>query len=66
MDIRKSTTEYEAWLRNELAGDLVEKDLEKKHDKMKDSAFVFLRATYWRWAEIIAPSVCGGADGTIH
>jgi hypothetical protein len=73
MDIRKSTTEYEAWLRNELAGDLVEKDLEKKHDKMKDSAFVFLRATYWRWAQIIfevcpdlsnAPGVL--AVGDIH
>ena len=73
MDIRQSTTAYEGWLKNELAGDLVEKDLEKKRGKMKDSAFVFLRATYWRWAEIIfevcpdlsnAPGVL--AVGDIH
>ena len=73
MDVRESTIKYEAWLRNELAGDLVEKDLAKKHDKMKDSAFVFLRATYWRWAEIVlevcpdlgtAPAVL--AVGDIH
>jgi uncharacterized protein (DUF2252 family) len=73
MDVRESTTRYEAWLRNELAGDLVEKDLAKKLDKMKDSAFVFLRATYWRWAEVIlevcpdlatAPAVL--AVGDIH
>jgi len=37
MDVRESTIKYEAWLRKELAGDLVEKDLAKKHDKMKDS-----------------------------
>ena len=53
MDIRQSADAYEDWLRHELAGDLVDKDLGKKHAKMKKSAFVFLRATYWRWAEII-------------
>ena len=73
MDVRESTIKYEAWLRKELGGDLVEKDLAKKHDKMKESAFVFLRATYWRWAEIVlevcpdlgtAPAVL--AVGDIH
>ena len=57
MDIRQSTTRYEAWLRSRLRGDVVAKDLKAKHDKMKQSAFVFLRATYWRWAEIIC-DVC--------
>ena len=28
-------------------------DLERKHEKMRDSAFSFLRATYWRWAETV-------------
>ena len=73
MDIVRSTFDYEAWLGRELAGDVVQKDLDKKHKKMKDSAFVFLRATYWRWAEIIlgvcpelsnAPAVL--AVGDIH
>ena len=40
MDIVESANDYEAWLRRALGGDLVEKDLEKKHDKMKQSAFV--------------------------
>jgi hypothetical protein len=71
--MRGSTKQYEAWLRNQLYGDLVEKDLKRKHVKMKEDPFVFLRATYWRWAETIldvcpelskAPSVL--AVGDIH
>jgi hypothetical protein len=49
------------------------KDLARKHDKMKESAFVFLRATYWRWAETIleiCPELAGApavlAVGDIH
>ena len=52
-DIRQSTGSYEDWLRQQLGGELVEKDLERKHEKMRDSAFAFLRATYWRWAETV-------------
>jgi hypothetical protein len=52
-DILKSTARYEDWLRRQLGADLVEKDLERKHKKMRDSAFSFLRATYWRWAETV-------------
>ena len=51
--IQQSTRRYETWLREQLKGDLVKQDLARKHDKMKDSAFSFLRATYWRWAETI-------------
>ena len=51
--IVRSTAEYEDWLRGELDGDIVEEDLEEKHDKMAADAFQFLRATYWRWAETI-------------
>jgi hypothetical protein len=52
-DIRQSTTRYEEWLRAQLAGDVVKKDLERKHEKMRESPFAFLRATYWRWAETV-------------
>ncbi len=49
----KSFNDYEAWLGRELGGELVQNDLDTKHDKMKSGTFPFLRATYWRWAETI-------------
>ena len=71
--IRESARQYEDWLRKQLHGDVLEQDLAKKHDKMRESAFVFLRATYWRWAETIfdvCPDLAGGtqvlAVGDIH
>jgi hypothetical protein len=49
--IRESARQYEDWLRKQLHGDVLEQDLAKKHDKMWESAFVFLRATVvWRKA----------------
>ena len=71
--IQQSTRAYEAWLKRQLRGDIVSADLASKHAKMRESAFVFLRATYWRWAETIleicpdlasAPTVL--AVGDIH
>lgn len=71
--IQQSARAYEQWLKVQLGGDLVAADLARKHDKMHASAFVFFRATYWRWAETIldicpeladAPSVL--AVGDIH
>ena len=71
--IQQSTRHYETWLREQLKGDLVKQDLARKHDKMKESAFSFLRATYWRWAETIlevCPDLAGSksvlAVGDIH
>ena len=67
---RISIARYEAWLRKQL-DQTWQKDLDKKHAKMRESAFVFLRATYWRWAETIlilcddladAPAVIGVGD----
>jgi Uncharacterized protein conserved in bacteria (DUF2252) len=52
-DIETSRARYEAWLRQRLGAQLVEDDLEEKHKKMQAGPFPFLRATYWRWAEII-------------
>lgn len=43
--------EFECWLRSQCS--VVEKDLDEKHKKMKDDPFVFLRATFFRWARCI-------------
>jgi hypothetical protein len=51
--IRQSARDYEDWLRRQLGRDMVEKDLREKHEKMRENAFSFLRATYWRWAETV-------------
>lgn len=71
--IAASVESYESWLREHLGEDVVKKDLARKRKRMKQSAFIFLRATYWRWTEIIfdvcpdlaeAPEVL--AVGDIH
>jgi Uncharacterized protein conserved in bacteria (DUF2252) len=73
MNIRESARLYEDWLRRQLKDDVVKADLASKHEKMKESPFVFLRATYWRWAETIldvCPDLAGAAEvlaiGDIH
>lgn len=48
-----SVKAYEAWMRAQLGSALVAKDLARKHEKMRESPFAFLRATYWRWAETV-------------
>ncbi len=50
MKIAKATERYEAWLGRHLT--MVEKDLHFKHEQMRLAAFPFLRATYYRWAQI--------------
>src|SRR5262245_62126404 len=72
-DIRQSTTAYERWMRQQLGDEFVEADLLDKHEKMKESAFAFLRATYWRWAEtvlVLCPDIADApqvlAVGDIH
>jgi uncharacterized protein (DUF2252 family) len=68
-----SNDAYERWLAEQLGDALVPKDLRKKRKKMKEGAFPFLRATYWRWAEIVleaCPELAGApqalAVGDIH
>jgi hypothetical protein len=51
MSFVKDNAQYEAWLREQC--EVVDKDLAEKHERMKDSAFMFLRATYFRWAKKI-------------
>src|SRR5262245_24427400 len=62
MNIIRSTAAYEFWLREQLKGEVVDKDLERKHEKMADGRFPFLRATYWRWAETIMGTCPALAD----
>lgn len=55
MKIRKATAQFEAWLARHIT--LVEPDLELKHRRMREAAFLFLRATFYRWTQIW-PGVC--------
>jgi hypothetical protein len=62
-DILQSARRYEDWLGRQLEGDLVAKDIKRKHKKMAgDDAFPFLRATYWRWAETVLGICSDAAD----
>lgn len=57
IDFAESLARYEAWMRDRLAGTIVEDGLREKHAAMREDAFLFLRATCWRWAEA-APLLC--------
>src|ERR1043166_10256355 len=48
-NIIESTDSYEGWMHKQT--DVSDKLLEKKHSKMADGAFPFLRATFYRWVE---------------
>jgi hypothetical protein len=58
MNIAKATEKYEAWLAGHIP--LIEQDLQFKHQQMRSAPFPFMRATYYRWAQIWA-EVCGVA-----
>jgi Uncharacterized protein conserved in bacteria (DUF2252) len=56
MSFEDDNRDYETWLRAEckrVGCRAVEADLRYKHQRMKESAFVFLRATFFRWAKRI-------------
>jgi hypothetical protein len=55
MNIVEATRSYESWLRART--DIHEPDLKRKHALMRESAFGFLRATYYRWA-MLWPKFC--------
>ena len=56
MNIAKATEKYESWLSRHLR--LLEADLHLKHQQMRSAPFPFLRATYYRWAQIW-DDICG-------
>ena len=49
MKIGKATAKYEAWLARHLR--LLPADLQLKHQQMRVAPFLFMRATYYRWAQ---------------
>lgn len=51
MSFVKDNKAFEAWLAKHC--DVVKEDIDAKHEQMETSAFVFLRATYFRWARKI-------------
>src|SRR5882757_8024487 len=51
MSFRKDNDAYEAWLARHC--DVIKKDVRHKHKRMTESPFIFLRATYFRWAKKI-------------
>ncbi|MHB1844899.1 MAG: DUF2252 family protein [Deltaproteobacteria bacterium] len=55
MTFRDSTARYEAWLKDRLT--ILPGDLAQKHERMAESAFAFLRATFYRWVQRW-PEVC--------
>jgi hypothetical protein len=70
-DIHVATKSYEAWVRQHI--DVRRADLERKHEVMRESPFVFLRGTFYRWLQrwskhcdhlVDAPSVL--AVGDLH
>jgi hypothetical protein len=58
MKIAKATARYESWLGRRLS--LIAEDVEFKHEQMRVAPFPFLRATFYRWAQIWA-EICGEA-----
>jgi len=74
MTFQEDNAEFEDWLRKRclLNGcEVVEPDIEYKHDQMASDPFAFLRATFFRWAKRIekllpelaeAPSVLSVGD----
>ena len=55
MSIQKATRAYELWVGRRLP--LIAADLRLKHQRMAESVFGFLRATFYRWAQVW-PRVC--------
>jgi Uncharacterized protein conserved in bacteria (DUF2252) len=51
MSFRDDNDAYEVWLAKQCK--VVKKDIQYKHSRMKESPFIFLRATYFRWAKKI-------------
>jgi hypothetical protein len=71
MNILEATKDYETWMRR--CTTVVESDLRLKHQQMKDDPYLFLRGTYYRWAQLW-PKVCSDlrraprvlASGDVH
>jgi hypothetical protein len=49
LDIREATASYEQWMRR--CTTVISSDLRSKHEQMKENPFLFLRGTFYRWAQ---------------
>lgn len=50
MDFAQATSDYERWLGGQLT--IVPRDLELKHERMREELFPFFRATFYRWVQL--------------
>jgi uncharacterized protein (DUF2252 family) len=55
MNVVESTRAYDCWLEQRL--EVVKRDLKLKHRRMALDPFCFLRATFYRWAQVW-PQAC--------
>jgi uncharacterized protein (DUF2252 family) len=55
MNIVKATRRYERWLAGRMP--IIPSDLRAKHEAMSRDVFPFLRATFYRWVQVM-PEVC--------
>jgi hypothetical protein len=55
MNIRQASSQYESWMSAQVR--LLPADLRLKHERMRQGPFPFLRATYYRWAQVW-PEAC--------
>lgn len=52
---KTATKKYETWLASQIT--IISEDVEYKHKEMKKELFPFLRATFYRWAQLW-PTIC--------
>jgi hypothetical protein len=50
MNIVEATRRFESWLRRQI--DVVEADLDYKHEQMRLAPFPYFRATFYRWVQL--------------
>ena len=50
VDINEATSSYEKWMRG--CSTVIASDLRSKHEQMMESPFLFLRGTFYRWAQL--------------
>jgi hypothetical protein len=61
MNIVEATRRYDRWLARRLPA-IVQRDLRVKHRRMAEEPFAFLRATFYRWAQVW-PQLCPDLAG---
>jgi uncharacterized protein DUF2252 len=62
-NVVSATRSYERWMASHTA--VIPRDLALKHQRMSESPFVFLRATFYRWVELF-PRVCSDLMDSPH